>query len=68
MAQFEVFSPDGNTISREETYPSQKVAEQKLQEWVNGFEWQGYYSSNKGRIALDELASCCKIVQITQDI
>ena len=66
MAQYDVFSPDGIAISREETYPSKEVAEQKLQEWVKGFEWQGYYSSNKGRIALDELASCCKIVQITK--
>ena len=65
MAQFEVFSPDGFAISREETYPSKEVAEQKLQEWVKRYEFQGYYSSNKGQIALDELASCCKIVQIT---
>lgn len=64
MAQFEVFTPDGTTISREDIYPSKEVAEQKLQEWVKGYEFQGYYSSNKGRIALDELASCCKIVQI----
>ncbi len=65
MAQFDVFSPDGIAISREEVYPSQEVAEQKLQEWVKSYEWQGYYSSNKGRIPLDELASCCKIVQIS---
>jgi hypothetical protein len=66
MAQFEVFSPDGFAISREETYPSKEVAEQKLQEWVKRYEFQGYYStSNRERITLDKLASCCKIVQIT---
>jgi hypothetical protein len=65
MAQFEVFSPDGFAISREETYPSIQVAEQKLQEWVKRYEFQGYYStSNRERITLDKLASCCKIVPI----
>ena len=66
MAQFEVFSPDGFAISREDTYPSREVAEQKLKEWAKRYEFQGYYSSNKGRIPLDELESCCKIVQITK--
>ncbi len=66
MAQFDVYSPDGFAISREETYPSREVAEQKLQEWVKRYEFQGYYSSNKGRIALDELASRCKIVEVIE--
>jgi hypothetical protein len=66
MAQFDVFSPDGHAISRVETYPSIEVAEQKLKEWVKGFEWQGYYSSDEGRIPLDKLASRCKIVKITK--
>jgi hypothetical protein len=64
MAQFDVYSPDGFAIHREDTYPSREIAEQKLQEWVKRYEQQGYYSSNKGRITLDELASCCKIVEI----
>jgi hypothetical protein len=67
MAQFDVLSPDGFSIDRVETYPSKKVAEQKLQEWVKRYEKQGYYStSNRERIALDELASYCNIVEITQ--
>jgi hypothetical protein len=67
MAQFEVFSPDGFAISREDTYPSREVAEQKLQEWVKRYEFQGYYStSNRERIPLDELESCCKIVRISK--
>jgi len=66
MAQFEVFSPDGFAISREETYPSREVAEQKLQEWVKRYEFQGYYSSNKGIITLDELASRCKIIEVIE--
>jgi hypothetical protein len=66
MAQFDVFSPDGHAISREETYPSVEVAEQKIKEWVKRYEFQGYYSSNKGRIPLDKLASRCKIVKISK--
>jgi hypothetical protein len=66
MAQFDVFSPDGFAINRTETYPSREVAEQKLKEWAKRYEKQGYYSSNKGRIALDELEECCQIVQITK--
>jgi hypothetical protein len=66
MAQFDVYSPDGFAIHREETYPSIEVAQQKLKEWVKRYEFQGYYSSNKGRIPLDELESCCKIVRISK--
>ena len=67
MAQFDVFSPDGFAIDREETYPSREVAEQKLKEWVKRYEFQGYYSSVKyGRIPLDELEEYCIIVPITK--
>ena len=66
MAQFDVYSPDGFAISREEIYPSREVAEQKLQEWVKRYEFQGYYSSNKGRITLDKLASRCKIIEVIE--
>ena len=67
MEQFDVYSPDGFAIDREETYPSREVAEQKLQEWVKRYEFQGYYStSNRDRIPLDELASRCKIVEVIE--
>lgn len=67
MAQFEVFSPDGFAISREETYPSVEVALEKLKEWIKRYEFQGYYSSNKyGRIPLDELEQECQVVQISK--
>ena len=68
MAQFDVFSPDGFAISREETYPTLQVAEQKLQEWVKRYEFQGYYSSVKnGRIPLDKLELYCTIVEVIED-
>lgn len=68
MAQFDVYSPDGFAISREETYPSLEVAKQKLQEWVKRYEFQGYYSSVKnGRIPLDKLELYCTIVEVIED-
>jgi hypothetical protein len=67
MAQFEVYSPDGFPIHREDTYPSREVAEQKLDEWVKRYETQGYYSmSDRTRLSLDEIKDHCKIVQITK--
>jgi hypothetical protein len=68
MAQFDVFSPDGFAISREEIYPTLEVAKQKLQEWVKRYEFQGYYSSVKnGRIPLDKLELYCTIVEVIED-
>jgi len=67
MAKFDVISPDGFFIDREETYPSFEVAEQKLKEWVKRYEFQGHYSSVKyGRIPLDELEDYCRIVEVTR--
>ena len=65
MAQFDVYSPDGFAIHREDTYPSREVAEQKLKEWVKQYEHQGYYSSVKyGRIPLNEIKDYCRILPI----
>jgi hypothetical protein len=67
MPQFDVYSPDGFAISREETYPSVNIALEKLREWIKRYEFQGYYSSVKyGRIPLDELERECLIVQISK--
>ncbi len=67
MAQFDVYSPDGFPIHREDTYPSREIAEQKLKEWAKQYEQQGYYSmSDRTRIPLDKLESLCKILPITE--
>jgi hypothetical protein len=67
MAQFDVFSPDGFAIHREETYPSVEVAREKYNEWKKQYERQGYYSSVKyGRIPLNELDDYCTIVEVTK--
>jgi hypothetical protein len=64
--KYQVFSPDGFRIQYGHiTYPSLKKAKAALDEFVNGFEFQGYYSTkNRERISLDELRQRCKIVTI----
>ena len=67
MAKFEVLSPDGFPIDREETYPTPELAKQKLDEWVKRYEQQGYYSrSNREQIPYDEIADYCSIVPISE--
>lgn len=65
MAEYIVLSPDGISIDQEETYPTPEIALEKTKEWAKRFEKQGYYSSNNGRIPLDELIEHCTLVPIT---
>jgi hypothetical protein len=60
---FEVYSPDGFTIENDGGYNSIKEAEIAFNNWAKRFEKQGYYSSNNGRIPLDELVYHCKIIK-----
>ena len=62
--KFDVISPDGFPINREGTYKSRELAEEGFKEWAKRYETQGYYSSNRGRIPLDELADHCEIVEV----
>ena len=66
MAEYIVLSPDGISIDREETYPTPEIALEKTKEWAKQFERQGYYSSNNGRIPLNELIEHCTLVPITE--
>ena len=59
---YDVISPDGIPIHHSDTYKTKAKAEKALAEWMKRYERQGYYSSNAGRIPLDELASRCKKV------
>lgn len=57
-----VISPDGFTISRDETYPSRFAAIRAFVNWRERFRTQGYYSkSNRSRIPLEELHFHCDI-------
>jgi hypothetical protein len=62
--RFDILSPDGFGMFMGKTYSSPEKAELGFKEWIKPYEFQGYYSSNKGRISLDELRDCCKLVEI----
>jgi len=61
--EFDVISPDGIPLDFE-SYKSEAEARQAFKTWAKRFEFQGYYSSNNGRIALDDLQSNCRLVAI----
>ncbi len=61
MAKFDVISPDGFSIEMNKQYSSPQKAKDALQRWMRRYESQGYYSSNNGRIPLNELESKCII-------
>ncbi len=58
---FVVISPDGFAISRDEEYPSVFAALRAFVRWRERFRIQGYYSSNRGRIPLEDLHLYCDI-------
>ena len=59
--KYVVISPDGFPIERDEYYSSKKKAVSAFKKWKNRYEIQGYYSSNEGRIALEDLEYYCNI-------
>ena len=62
--RYDVISPDGFSIHFSNTYPTKEDAMIAFGEWKKRYEGQGYYSSNRGRIPLDELEHYCKIVEV----
>ena len=65
MTKYEVLSPDGFTIEFDRPYYlSKKKAFEAFDKWKKRYEQQGYYSSNKGRIPLDELENYMTIRQV----
>ena len=61
--QYTVLSPDGFDI-RLHTWDTKEEAQEALTKWIERYEAQGYYSSNAGRIPLNELESRCTIQTI----
>jgi hypothetical protein len=60
MTKYEVLSPDGFTIEFDKPYyTSKKKAFEAFDKWKKRYEVQGYYSSNNGKISLDELENYC---------
>lgn len=62
--KYNILSPDGFSIHYEDTYATKEIAFEKFKEWKERYERQGYYSSTKGRISLDSLASYCILVEL----
>ena len=61
---YDVLSPDGFAINATETYNTIPEAQAAVRKWVKRYEVQGYYSSNKGRIAFDDIISHCRIITL----
>lgn len=64
---YTIISPDGFTIHPTDTYPTPEAAWEAFEEWKKRYEFQGYYSSNRGRIALDELKEYCRLEECNED-
>lgn len=59
--RYAVISPDGFTIERTPSYPTQYKAWTTFEQWRAKYEAQGYYASVKyGRIPLDDLHNYCQ--------
>ena len=56
---------DHYNIFIKNTYTSIKAIEISFNKWKGRYTQQNYYSSNKGRIPLDELKSNCSIIKTT---
>jgi hypothetical protein len=63
--KYNVISPDGFSITFDETYNTIKEAKKAFNEWKKRYKLQGYYSSTQyGRIPLKDLESYCSIIEI----
>lgn len=63
---YNIISPDGFTISFD-NFSSPKETFDYYKQWVSRFEIQGYYSSNKGNIELDDLHNFCQFVKYNEN-
>ena len=62
VQKFRILSPDGFDIRMDKFTYTEKQVEDELNKFVKRYEIQGYYSSNRGRIALEDLAECCHVI------
>lgn len=62
--KYDILSPDGFSIDRDKTYKNEQEVRTAFENWKKRFEIQGYYSSNNGRIKLEDLADCCDIIEL----
>jgi 2-succinyl-5-enolpyruvyl-6-hydroxy-3-cyclohexene-1-carboxylate synthase len=61
---FRALSPDGFDFDYTcQVYETKEEAEQAVADFVKRYEKQGYYSSNYGRISIEDLPNHCKIIE-----
>lgn len=57
-------SPDGFSILRDRHFNTRESAQNAIEKWAKQYERQGYYStSNRDRIALEDIVKHCKIIE-----
>jgi hypothetical protein len=61
MKKYNVLSPDGFPITADGYYSTITEAGEALEKWIKNYSKQGYYSSNNGRIPLEQLALHCTL-------
>jgi hypothetical protein len=61
--RFVLLSPDGIPIHPTNAYTTRTQVEKDFVKWKKKFKTQGYYSSNGGRIHLDDLQESCTLVE-----
>tara|TARA_R110000803_G_scaffold78075_3_gene143139 strand:- start:14915 stop:15121 length:207 start_codon:yes stop_codon:yes gene_type:complete len=62
--KFDIISPDGFSIHMSDTYKTPEKAWKAFEAWKGRYSAQGYYSSNAGRIPLDQLKDSCSLVTV----
>jgi hypothetical protein len=62
VQKFRILSPDGFDIRMDKANYTEKQVPQELENFAKRYERQGYYSSNRGRIPLEDIADYCSVV------
>jgi len=67
--KYKVLSPDGFTIDfHKNSYPSLKQAQKTLNDFIENYKHQGYYSTIQNgqrlQIPLEQIANNCNIIKI----
>jgi hypothetical protein len=62
VQKFRILSPDGFDIRMDKANYTEKQVPKELEDFTKRYERQGYYSSNRGRIPLEDIADYCSVV------
>jgi hypothetical protein len=62
VQKFRILSPDNIDIRMDKFEYTKKQVPQELEGFAKRYERQGYYSSNRGRIPLEDITEQCSVV------